>query len=148
MLDSVSVEQLGLSRAVPYGAAAASLAVLLAMTQVASRGPSAQVAIAGAAIAMPLWLIQATIYEFYLFLGPRAFDHYKSQSAQSMAKGLGYLAGLPLVAAVGGLVHVLLPWAVWAYGLACLVGFYYLHRFNVHLADWWHDQNPPSEAKQ
>jgi hypothetical protein len=142
MLESSSTEQLGLSRAIPYGAAATSLAILCAMSQVATRGSNAQIAIFGAAVALPLWLVAATIYEFYLYLGPRSYPHYRSQAVQGTTKALSFTAGAFLVASVGGLVHVLLPWALVAYIAACVASFWFLHRFNVSLAAWWSEQTP------
>jgi hypothetical protein len=142
MLESPSSEQLGLSRAMPYGAAATSLAILCAMTQVITRGSNAQIAIIGATVALPLWLVTATIYEFYLYLGPKSYAHYRSQPVQGMTRMLSYLAGTSLAASVGGLVHVLLPWALAAYVIACVVGFWFLHRFNISLAHWWSEQKP------
>lgn len=152
MLEMLSHSQLELSRAVPYGGAASCLALLIAITQVQSRAPDVQIVIASAAIALPLWLVQATVYEFYMYLGPRSHSHYKAAFTQLLLKKLGYLAGLSLATGVGALIHCLLSWALWVYLAAILLSFYFLHSFHTNLAVWWHEeqstatQSKPDEA--
>jgi hypothetical protein len=142
LLEASSEGQLNLSRAMPYGAAATCFAILCAMTQVASRGIAAQFAIVGATAALPLWLVVATIYEFYLYLGRDSHQHYKSAEIQRLIKHVSYFAGVALLLSVGGLVHVLLPWATYAFVFACLSAFWVLHRFQTSLAAWWRVQSP------
>jgi hypothetical protein len=129
----------------PYGGAASSLALLFAITQLQSRAPDVQLAVFAAVISLPLWLVHATIIEFYLFLGPASFPHYKGEVAQRLVRKLSAIAGTALVLGIGGLVHCILAWATWVYVGAIGLAFYFLHEFNVDLADWWHEQEnkPP-----
>lgn len=92
----------------------------------------------GAAIGIPLWIMLGSIYELYVFLGRRSYKHLKQESTQA-AIGLALLvAGLSLMAAIGGLMYHLSPDIALAFGISAFLALIGYTLFISRLGAWWY----------
>ena len=155
-----------LLRNLAFGAAAAALIVLLGIYQVGLRDLAAipawladskgnavfpwkavgsEMALFGAAMALPAWVTLASMWEAYIFGGEDCYPYLKSQVVQILFGLLSLVAGLGQVAAVTGILMYLLPAASYAFAASaafCLL-LYQAHYFL--LQSWWRKHAMPDK---
>lgn len=140
-----SLERIHMMWNLSLGGAAASLAILLALTQVQSRQVAYSVCTFTAATSMPLWFLTAALYEGYIFLGRKSFSHMKTKSAVFVFGPLSLIAGVTLVACISSLLWILEPAAAAAFIVTTVFSGVVMNRFTANLADWWFNKNDPDD---
>lgn len=141
--SSGGAESVHLVRNVAYGGAAVSLAVLAGLTQVGASAPSLRFGVYASAVTLPIWLLLGTIYEYYIYLGVRSYEHLTSPFMLRLSAWALAAAGLGLVLTSACIIWYLAPGAAAlfiAMAFACCV---VAVRFHFDLARWWFSEEGP-----
>jgi hypothetical protein len=135
--------RLVLMRNLALGSAAACLAVLIQILQVGMKDDALTVSVLATAVGMPFGLAWAFLFEYYIFLGPRSYPHFRSIIRSQLIGVLGAVSGIALLVAVGGVLWHLLPKAAFVFaGVAAMV-IVVLLGFHVNIACWWFSARGP-----
>lgn len=133
----VSTERLMLMRNLCYGGAAACTVILLGLIQGGAKTMPLQISTLSIAVALPLWLLLGSIYEFYIFLGKESYLHYRKDGTLSFFHAILVVAGLGMAISVGGIIYSLMPAAAYVFGAVALVSIILGDLFKAVLQRWW-----------
>ena len=88
-----SAERMTLLRNLGYGGTAACLAILAGLAQVGAKEPALKVSVYSASIALLVWLLVGTVFEYYLFLGKNSYRQLRGKFATALTSTLLVVAG-------------------------------------------------------
>lgn len=134
LVSDVTVDRLALIRNSFFGGAAVCLAILIALTQVGANDPSLRFSVFASAFALPLWLLQGAIIEYYILLGPCSYSHYHRTMTARVTVFVMTVSIVALFAAVVAMINFLVPAAAWLFSGTCVTALYINKRFHISIA--------------
>jgi hypothetical protein len=114
---SYKEEKLVLQRNLSFGAAAASFVLLATLMQVGITSKSLLITLYAASVALPFWVLQAFIYEVFIFLEDRGYPFYSSAASQVFVITSWLLGALSLFGATVGVIAHLMFEAALIFGI-------------------------------
>lgn len=138
-----SVERLTLMRNGYLSAGAVCLAIVIALTQVNSRGIAFYMAAISGSIAMPVMFAIASIYESYILLGVRSYPFLRSRSVILTIGNLVVLGTIATLVCIGSLLWMLSPYATGSFVCAAITVKVVIRRFVARFSEWWYDEKGP-----
>jgi hypothetical protein len=142
-----SAERLSLMRNSYLSAGAVCLAILIALTQVNSRGLAFNVAVISGSIAMPLVFAVASIYESFILLGAKSYPFLRTRSAMWVITNLTVLGTGSVIVCVGSLLWILTPYAAGSFLLGAIAVKTVIRRFINEFSEWWYAETGPGDEE-
>lgn len=138
-----SIERLMLMRNLGYGGAAACLVILLGLTQVGTKELCLKISVISVSLALPLWLLLGSIYEYYIFLGKESYPHLRTRLSLGFVGTTASIAGLGIVLGTGGVIYFLMPLAAYIFAGVGFMAVIFGVVFHMFLMRWWFSNTGP-----
>lgn len=141
-----SQEKFILYRNLYLGASAACLVLIAQLLDTGVSSFALKLSLSCASGAMPVWLLLAAIFEYYVILGPKSYAHKRIMVKNGLIGLLLLLGGLALGTAVGGVLYHLHKFSLYVFIAAVSVAFVISLLFHWHLAEWYFDRSSEDES--
>jgi len=115
---------------------ASATAITIAATQVGIQGTPLVIAVIGAAIAAPIFLVLSGVLELYLHLGKSTYRHINELRTSRAYAAMQWVGGVSLYGSICAITFHLSPWALLAFVLSSGGSLIYLTVAYQNLATW------------
>ena len=104
LLRYMSESKLELMRNLSFAASGTLLANILLIAQIGIKDLPLRVSVFASAIALPIWIAHASIYEAYIFRGRSSYQHLRSNFSIRLVSTLTFAGGLGFYIAILAMV--------------------------------------------
>ncbi len=104
LLRYVSQSKLELMRNLAFAGSGTLVANILLLTQIGTPSIPLKVSLYASVITIPFWVCLASVYEAYLFRGPRSYSHLRSNFTLRLHSLLNLIAAVGLYIAICAVV--------------------------------------------